>query len=126
MIAETDYYAVLEIPRNASDAQIREAYRLQSLAWHPDRFPEGKLRDRANERMAEINAAYEYLRGKSANSGSERIVSLADVTGRRHQSRRQLPNRRRSAEALPCPSQLAETAHRSCSPSLPQWWCCPS
>ena len=51
-------YAVLNVPPTATRAEIRAAYRALARRWHPDRFMEGPERDWANEKMAEINAAY--------------------------------------------------------------------
>ena len=51
-------YEVLNIPRTAGKDDIRKAYRELARRWHPDRFMEGPERDWANEKMAEINAAY--------------------------------------------------------------------
>lgn len=51
-------YSVLEVMPTATRAEIREAYRRLARRWHPDRFAEGPERDWANEKMAEINAAY--------------------------------------------------------------------
>ena len=51
-------YAVLNVPPTATKAEIRAAYRALARRWHPDRFMEGPERDWANEKMAEINAAY--------------------------------------------------------------------
>lgn len=51
-------YSVLNIPPTATKAEIRAAYRALARRWHPDRFMEGPERDWANEKMAEINAAY--------------------------------------------------------------------
>jgi DnaJ-class molecular chaperone len=52
-----DYYSVLGLSKNASDAEIKTAYRKKALEWHPDRnkAPE------AHERFKEINKAYEVL-----------------------------------------------------------------
>lgn len=51
-------YTVLNLPPSATKAEVRAAYRALARRWHPDRFMEGPERDWANEKMAEINAAY--------------------------------------------------------------------
>ena len=51
-------YRVLDVPPTATKTEIRSAYRALARRWHPDRFMEGPERDWANEKMAEINAAY--------------------------------------------------------------------
>lgn len=51
-------FSVLNIAPTASREEIRRAYREMARRWHPDRFMEGPERDWANEKMAEINAAY--------------------------------------------------------------------
>jgi len=51
-------FEVLNISPIATKAEIRSAYRALARRWHPDRFMEGPERDWANEKMAEINAAY--------------------------------------------------------------------
>jgi len=51
-------HEVLNVSPRATKAEIRSAYRKLARRWHPDRFMEGPERDWANEKMAEINAAY--------------------------------------------------------------------
>jgi len=51
-------YEVLKIPQSATRDEIRASYRALARRWHPDRFMEGPERDWANEKMAQINAAY--------------------------------------------------------------------
>ena len=51
-------YEILNVPPRSTKAEIRNAYRALARRWHPDRFMEGPERDWANEKMAEINAAY--------------------------------------------------------------------
>ena len=51
-------YKLLNLPPTATKEEIRSAYRALARRWHPDRFMEGPERDWANEKMAQINAAY--------------------------------------------------------------------
>jgi len=54
-----DYYSILGVPRNASDEEIKKAYRKLAMQYHPDRNP-GKEKW-ANEKFKEINEAYGVL-----------------------------------------------------------------
>ncbi len=54
-----DYYAILGVPRNASDDDIKKAYRKLAMQYHPDRNP-GKEKW-ANEKFKEINEAFSVL-----------------------------------------------------------------
>ena len=54
-----DYYGILGVPKNASDAEIKKAYRKLAMQYHPDRNP-GKEKW-ANEKFKEINEAYGVL-----------------------------------------------------------------
>lgn len=53
-----DYYRILEIDRNATEAEIKKAYRRLALKYHPDRNPGEKEYE---ERFKEINEAYACL-----------------------------------------------------------------
>ncbi|HSB02204.1 MAG TPA: J domain-containing protein [Anaerolineales bacterium] len=53
-----DYYKVLGVERNASEDDIRKAYRKLAMQYHPDRNPNDK---QAEERFKEINEAYQVL-----------------------------------------------------------------
>jgi DnaJ-class molecular chaperone len=54
-----DYYHILGVPRNASDEQIKKAYRKLAMQYHPDRNPDKEKW--ANEKFKEINEAYAVL-----------------------------------------------------------------
>ena len=54
-----DYYGILGVPQNASDTEIKKAYRKLAMQYHPDRNP-GKEKW-ANEKFKEINEAYAVL-----------------------------------------------------------------
>ncbi len=56
-MAQPTYYEVLGVPRDASAADIREAYRALAMRWHPDRNPDPE----ALERFKLINVAYQTL-----------------------------------------------------------------
>lgn len=53
-----DYYESLGVPRNASDADIKKAFRKLAREFHPD---VAKDKKKAEERFKEINEAYEVL-----------------------------------------------------------------
>lgn len=54
----TDYYEILQVPKNASQEEIKKAYRKQALRYHPDRNPGDK---EAEKQFKEISEAYEVL-----------------------------------------------------------------
>ncbi len=54
-----NYYQVLGVNRDATDEEIRRAYRKLAMEYHPDRNP-GREKW-ANEKFKEINKAYEVL-----------------------------------------------------------------
>jgi molecular chaperone DnaJ len=58
MAAKRDYYEVLGVPRNASDADIASAYRQLAIQYHPDSNPND---EEATRRFKEAAEAYEVL-----------------------------------------------------------------
>lgn len=60
-MAGKDYYQILGVSRNASDEEIKRAYRKLAMKYHPDRNPNKK---EAEERFKEINEAYAVLSDK--------------------------------------------------------------
>ena len=55
----TDFYAVLEVTREATAEQIKSAYRKAAMKWHPDRNPEKK--QEAEHNFREASEAYSVL-----------------------------------------------------------------
>ena len=65
------YYQILGLNPGASEEEMKEAYRDLVTVWHPDRFSNNpRLRHKANERIKEINIAYEKLKSRFARETS--------------------------------------------------------
>ena len=58
MAQKRDYYEVLGVDKNASDAEIKKAYRKLAIKYHPDRNPDNK---EAEEKFKEAAEAYDVL-----------------------------------------------------------------
>jgi DnaJ homolog subfamily C member 7 len=53
-----DYYKILDVPRDASDTDIKKAYRRLAIVHHPDKNPDD---EGAAERFKDVGEAYETL-----------------------------------------------------------------
>src|SRR5579871_3657908 len=58
-MSKQDYYKVLEVPRNASEAEIKKAFRRQAMKYHPDRNPDDPAG--AEHKFKEAKEASEVL-----------------------------------------------------------------
>ncbi len=69
-----DPYKILGVDRNASDDEIKTAYRNLARKYHPDNYGDNPLSDLAEEKMQEINQAYDAIinmrKGGKKNNGS--------------------------------------------------------
>ena len=69
----TDPYKVLNIPSTATDEEVKKAYRELARKYHPDNYHDNPLADLAQEKMKEINEAYDMIqrqRQGRSNAGS--------------------------------------------------------
>ncbi|MFC1908001.1 molecular chaperone DnaJ [Chloroflexota bacterium] len=69
MPIKRDYYEVLGIARDATDGEIKKAFRKLAFKCHPDRNHE----DRAGERFKEVNEAYEILSDPDKRAAYDRF-----------------------------------------------------
>ena len=67
-----DYYKTLGVERNASEDDIRKAYRKLAMQYHPDRNPNDK---QAEDRFKEINEAYQVLNDPKKRAHYDRLGS---------------------------------------------------
>ena len=78
-----DPYSVLGVDKNATDEDIKNAYRELARKYHPDNYTDNPLSDLAGEKMKEINEAYDAIinsrrsKGKNTYNGSYKNSSAS-------------------------------------------------
>ena len=65
-----DPYEVLGVSQSASDEEIKKAYRNLARKYHPDNYQDNPLADLAEEKMKEINEAYDLITKTRSGGGS--------------------------------------------------------
>ena len=66
----TDPYKVLGVSPNATDDEVKDAYRRLARKYHPDNYVNNPLSDLATEKMKEINEAYDEIQRQRKSGGS--------------------------------------------------------
>ena len=64
-----DPYSVLGVKPDASDQEIKKAYRELARKYHPDNYVDNPLADLAEEKMKEVNEAYEAIQKQRSGGG---------------------------------------------------------
>ncbi|MBQ8248897.1 MAG: J domain-containing protein [Clostridia bacterium] len=65
-----DPYKVLGVAREATDEEIKKAYRELARKYHPDNYVNNPLADLVEEKMKEINEAYDQIQKERAGGSS--------------------------------------------------------
>ncbi len=74
-----DYYSILEVPKTATQDEIKKAFRKQAMKYHPDRNPGNK---EAEEKFKQIAAAYEVLSDEKKRQEYDQLGHEAYTQGR--------------------------------------------
>ncbi len=108
-------YEVLGIRPTATDDEVKDAYRALARKYHPDNYGDNPLSDLAEEKMQEINEAYDaIIRERRAGKGRGQSAGGGYTAGSGYQDIRNLIRTGRTADAetlldgVPAPSRDAE------------------
>lgn len=73
-MSKRDYYEILGVAREASEGDLKSAFRKLAMKWHPDRNPGD---DQAEHRFKELNEAYDVLKDEQKRAAYDRFGHAA-------------------------------------------------
>jgi curved DNA-binding protein CbpA len=76
-------YEILGVREGANKEEIKKAYRELAKKYHPDQYGTNPLKDLAEEKMREVNEAYEYLMKNTSDSYSNTSYSTKSEQSRK-------------------------------------------
>ena len=113
-----DYYQILEIDPNASQENIKEQYRFLVQAWHPDKFSNPNQKVKAEEKLKDINDAYEFLSNPAKRTSYDETYF---EQRQRHKSQRRDEELQDIDENIDnLKNEVGELNKKT--PKIPSWW----
>ena len=79
-MSKRDYYEVLGLQKNCSDAEIKKAYRVKAMKYHPDKNDSDS---QAEERFKEVGEAYEILKDNQKRLRYDRYGHAGNISSAR-------------------------------------------
>ncbi|KAI8996939.1 hypothetical protein BDB01DRAFT_840509 [Pilobolus umbonatus] len=80
-----DYYKILGVSRDADPRTIKKAYRKLAQEWHPDKYSGDLSSEDVQNKMAEINQAYEVLGDTGKREQFDNGIDPYDPEAQQHQ-----------------------------------------
>ena len=94
-----DPYSILGVSKNATDDEIKNAYRELARKYHPDNYTDNPLSDLAGEKMKEINEAYDAIMNRRRGGKNTYEENYTDSGSTSFPEVRQLINQGRLEQA---------------------------
>ena len=117
-MAKRDYYEVLGLARDASEADIKKAYRRLAMKYHPDRNQDPT----AEEKFKEASEAYEVLSDPRKRAHTISSATRASSRGRNGRLRRRLSSATFSATSSATSSAAAGAVRCNAAPTSATRW----
>ena len=95
-----DPYSVLGVDPNASDEEVKKAYRDLARKYHPDNYQNNPLADLAEEKMKEINEAYDAITRSRSGGGQGGRSYQSAYQGQQYQQQYQQQYSQQSGSSI--------------------------
>ena len=117
-----DPYQVLGVKPDASDDEIKRAYRELARKYHPDNYQNNPLADLAEEKMKEINEAYDAVTKLRASGGSGGYTSGGSAYQGQSAYRQQSYSNDPTFARVRTPARRSGTSWRAVWPTAGAGW----
>jgi hypothetical protein len=109
-----NYYHILEVEPDASQEKIREQYLFLVQAWHPDKFSKAEQKAKAEEKVKDLNSAYDVLKSPEKRAVYDQALQSSKKTAPKQPSAKQDPPQQ--PQQQPAPPRPAPVPPRRVAP----------